>query len=140
MRFLTKMVCALLLVVATITTSSVDAVTAPVVTPTVAAVPPKPLSIQSSSSLDEKIDIVATKYGVQPSLMRSVIKCESSYRTDAIGDGGTSFGLVQINLPSHPTITKAQAFDADFALDFLASNLAKGKGDMWTCYRMITSQ
>lgn len=88
-------------------------------------------------TLDEKIELVATKYQVNAQLMRAVIKCESAFRPDAIGDGGTSFGLVQINLPSHPTITKEQAFDVDFSLDFFASNLAAGRGRMWTCWRML---
>ena len=118
-----------------IVTSSVVAAPAPVVQEeAVIAVPPKPLTIS------EKIDAAAKKYGVQSTLMRSVIKCESSYNPKAVGDGGTSFGLAQINLPSHPTITKEQAFDEDFAIDFLASNLAKGKGNMWTCYRIVTGQ
>lgn len=118
-----------------IVTTSVVAAPAPVEPKeAVIAEVPKPLTIT------EKIDIAAKRYGVQSTLMRSVIKCESTYNPKAVGDGGTSFGLVQINLPSHPTITKEQAFDEDFAIDFLASNLAKGKGKMWTCYRIVTGQ
>lgn len=124
-----------LLLAASLITSSVVAAPAPVVQPeAVIAVTPKPLSIQ------EKIDAAAKRYGVQSTLMRSVIKCESTFNPKAVGDNGTSFGLVQIHLPSHPTITKEQAFDEDFAIDFLASNLAKGKGNMWTCYRIVTGQ
>ena len=90
--------------------------------------PPKP-------TLDQLITFYSLKYNVKESVMRKVISCESSYKIKAVGDGGKSFGLVQIHLPSHPYVTKEQAFDPDFALNFLASNLAKGKGKMWTCYR-----
>lgn len=125
----------MLFAVALFTTNGANAVQAPsatAATTTAAVVPPKPLTLQ------EKSDMYATKYNVKPSLMRSVVQCESTFNPDAVGDGGNSFGLVQINLPSHPTITKEQAHDPDFALDFLAKNLAAGKGKLWTCYRMLT--
>lgn len=136
MNYLTKLLmAAVLTVIIMVVGTHAAAAPAPqfvaATTTAVTVVPPKPLT------LDEKIEAVAKKYEVNAALMRAVIKCESSFRHDAIGDNGTSFGLVQIHRPSHPTITKEQAFDVDFALEFLASNLAKGKGDMWTCYRMI---
>lgn len=53
------------------------------------------------------------------------------------GERELSFGVVQISLPHHPYISKEQALDEDFALNYLADQLAKGKGNMWTCYRNI---
>jgi hypothetical protein len=85
----------------------------------------------------EKIATVALKYNVSQITMTRVIDCESSHNPSAIGDGGKSFGLVQIHLPSHPNITKAQALDSDFAIDFLAKSLSQGKGKMWTCFRNL---
>lgn len=87
-------------------------------------------------TLSQLITFYASKYNVDENIMRKVVSCESSYRPLAVGDSGKSFGLVQIHLPSHPYVTREQAFDPDFALDFLAKNLAKNKGKMWTCYRM----
>jgi len=43
-----------------------------------------------------------------------------------------SWGLSQIHLPSHPTITKQQAQDADFAINFMAEHL--GRDVKWSCY------
>src|SRR3990167_5104071 len=86
-------------------------------------------------SVQQLITFYATKYNVSESVMRTVVSCESSYKKEAIGDKGKSFGLVQINLPSHPYVSKEQAFDPDFSLEFLAKNIAKGKGKMWTCWR-----
>lgn len=134
MKFFTKLVSTLLLVVALFTTAGAEAVTAPSVNLTAPIVPPKPLTLK------EKSDKYAKQYNVNAELMSAVVKCESTFNPDAIGDYGNSFGLVQIHLPSHPTITKEQAYDPDFALDFLAKNLAKGKGNMWTCYRIVTGQ
>lgn len=69
--------------------------------------------------------------------MTKIINCESSRNPNAVGDRGNSFGLVQIHLPSHPSITKEQALDEEYAIDFLAKNLSEGKGYLWTCYRML---
>lgn len=85
--------------------------------------------------MPQLITFYSQKYDVNEKLIRKVIRCESRYKTDAVGDGGKSYGLVQIHLPSHPYVSKEQAFDPDFALDFLAKNVAEGKGKMWTCYR-----
>lgn len=86
----------------------------------------------------------ATEYNVSYDVMMSVIACESGFDIDIqskhIRPDGTrerSFGLVQIYLPAHPNITYEQAVDPVFAADFLARNLALGKGAMWTCYRNL---
>ena len=92
--------------------------------------------VEEPKTLDQLITFYSLKYNVKESVMRKVISCESSYKIKAVGDNGKSFGLVQIHQPSHPYITQEQAFDPHFALDFLAKNLAKGKGNMWTCYRL----
>lgn len=108
---------------------------------TVTAPEPPPEAPQAPvaqvKTIDEVIHLSAVKYGVSESLMRQIIKCESGFRPDAIGDGGYSYGLVQIHLPSHPYVTSEQAKDPEFAVDFLAKNLAVNKGSMWTCYRML---
>lgn len=85
-------------------------------------------------------------FGVQPDLMLQVINCENpewipALQSRIIQRDGTredSWGLAQIHLPSHPTITKEQAQDPAFAIRFLADNLSKGNGNMWTCYRMLS--
>lgn len=91
--------------------------------------PEKPTDLKMLS------DYYAEKYGVSKNVMRTVVQCESRWNTNAIGDNGNSHGLVQIHLPSHPTILKVEATNPDFALNFLAKNLSQGKGAMWTCYR-----
>jgi len=51
------------------------------------------------------------------------------------GQREQSFGLVQIHLPAHTNVSKEQALDPEFAIDFLAKNLAQGRGAMWSCYK-----
>lgn len=95
------------------------------------------VSLEQKRYLSSVIQLKAEKYGVSTTIMHAVVNCESGYQQFAVGDDGTSFGLVQIHQPAHPQITKEQAFDVNFSLDFLASNLSKGKGNLWSCYKKI---
>lgn len=73
------------------------------------------------------------------------IQCESQFNPLAEGDvniggvGTTSWGLVQIHLPKNPTITKAQALDPKFSLDFIIKEFAKGNQEKWSCYKILSS-
>lgn len=95
-------------------------------------------------SLSQKIGLVAIKYNVSPEILTKVIQCESfgssTVQSYVVTNGirEDSWGLAQIHLSAHPEVTKAQALNVDFSLDFLASNLAKGQGNMWTCFRNLS--
>lgn len=69
--------------------------------------------------------------------MMEVISCESSFNPNAIGDSGKSYGLSQIHTPSHPDITKEQALDPDFAIEYMAVQFSKGNQWMWSCYNKL---
>lgn len=93
--------------------------------------------------IKKEIATVAKEYGVSAHVMETVIKCESMYDTDIQshhrrpdGTREQSFGLVQIHLPDHPSVTYDQAIDPQFAIRFLAEKLQAGQGRLWTCYRM----
>jgi len=88
-------------------------------------------------SVDELITASSIKYSVKRKIIADVINCESEGKTDAVGDNGRSFGLVQIFLPAHPNISKKQALDPVFAVDYLAKELSVGHGSAWSCYRAI---
>lgn len=100
-----------------------------------------------------EISAVAAKYSVSEKEMVAVVACETANTSDPniqsrvrykfdnarwgvkAGEQEKSFGLVAIHLPDHPNVTKEQATNVEFALNFLGENLAKGKGSMWTCWR-----
>jgi hypothetical protein len=63
--------------------------------------------------------------------------CESNLDSSMVGDNGQSYGIAQIHLPSHPNITKEQALDKQFAIEFTAKQFAKGNAKLWTCYRKL---
>jgi hypothetical protein len=86
----------------------------------------------------------SAEYGVDPVVMIDVIRCESGFIEDVqsrlyykTGGREQSYGLVQIHLPHHPTVTYEQAIDPEFAIDFLARHLSEGKGYLWTCHRNL---
>lgn len=78
----------------------------------------------------------AKVYGTPIPLMRAIIACESSNNPKAtkITKWEQSYGLVQINRLAHPEISIKQAEDPDFAINYLAKNLSKENGSMWSCY------
>ena len=75
----------------------------------------------------------ANKYGVDPVRMWKIVLCESGGRPDAKNPHSSATGIVQILLSAHPTITKEQALDPDFSLEWMAQNLAAGRWSMWVC-------
>lgn len=77
----------------------------------------------------------ALKAQVSPSAVLYVISCESGWNPTAVGDGGSSHGLVQIHEPSHPDISRETAQDPRWAINYLVSELKQGNGRQWTCYR-----
>jgi hypothetical protein len=66
-----------------------------------------------------------------------VINCESRWNTKAVGDGGESYGLVQIHIPAHPHITPEQAMDPEFAINFITDAWTTNDQWMWTCWRIL---
>lgn len=88
----------------------------------------------SASTTDALIDFDASYYGVSAPLMRGIVKRESNFDQYAVGDHGTSIGLVQIHLPAHTNISRAEAESPVFAINFLAEQLSKGNCKIWsTC-------
>ena len=90
------------------------------------------------SSIDNLIALNSDIYSVSQETLYRTIKCESSFNPQAVGDHGTSFGIAQIHLVAHPDITKKQALDPSFSIDYLAKSIKNGKGRMWTCFKSIS--
>lgn len=111
-----------------------------------------PEALYASRSVDSLIDEYSLKYGVSASYMRKIIYCESGgknvqslhrYKRDypqwgvKAGDRELSFGVVQIHLPSWPSISKEEALDPRFSVEFLAQKLSTGQSGLWTCSKLI---
>lgn len=78
---------------------------------------------------------LARKHGFSPAGalgMVAVVATESGGVTDRVQPDGQGRGLVQIDLGQHPTITEAQAFDPDFAMEWTYQNSHNGDPSMLT--------
>lgn len=110
---------------------------------------PSSPKVYTKSELIDKVYQYAKIWKNDPQKIINTINCEDkdwdpnlqSELTYKSGNrwgfaGGTqekSYGLVQIHLPDHKDITKEQATDPDFALNYIAEHL--GRDDSWSCYK-----
>lgn len=108
------------------------------------AVQDRSLKAEIVFPLDPKnlVEKYAIEYKVSQELMEKIIQCESNWKVDAVNSSPKEYsvGISQINLKAHPHISEEQAKDPEFAIKFLASNLAQNKGKMWTCYPTSKNQ
>jgi hypothetical protein len=66
---------------------------------------------------DEIIQWAAHKWGFSPDVLRAVAAIESRWKMGAVGDGGQSFGIMQIKRGHHccyPTTRRSTAFNVDY--------------------------
>lgn len=87
------------------------------------------------------VDSYADQYGVSRSIMHAVVKCESGYVYNVPGDkrhgAYESFGVSQIHLKDHPDVSYEEAINADFALNFMASEMKAGRSWQWSCWKKL---
>lgn len=80
----------------------------------------------------------ATLAGVSVAETLHIIDNESHDNPLAKGDyvSGvpTSFGISQIHLIAHKDITKEQAYNAVFSIEYLVNQLKQGNGHIWSTY------
>ena len=93
--------------------------------------------LNTKGGIELYINYKATEQGVSPAVVKKVIECESQYKITALGDGGHSRGLVQIHDKYHPDVSDEEAYNPQFAVDFLVQKLKEGQGRQWTCFKML---
>lgn len=82
---------------------------------------------------EEVIDSLIAKYatGTKAYMMKRTLFCESAgfqniqSRVMKNGVQEPSYGIAQIHEPSHPTVTREQALDPEFAIKFMSDNWGK---------------
>lgn len=103
--------------------------------------------------LTELVFAAASEHGANPKQLLDTVKCEAKKRMiegvvyyDASAKSDfpeESYGLAQWHLPSKnlnfagTTVTYAQATDAKYSIDLMASYFAAGKKSKWSCYRKL---
>lgn len=116
-------------------------------------VPPIPIV----ESIEQRIDRVATEYGIATTTLYNLVMGESSLNPNALGDMDSKCpvgankglpvrarGLLQITQCYNADITDAQAFSPDWSLNWGANIIAKGEAwKHWTlanCYSYAKTQ
>ncbi len=101
-----------------------------------------------TGTTDEILQWGAYKWGFSPNLFRAVATVETWWHQDFVGDGGHSFGLMQVRVPYHcclPEIRDSTAFNVDYygailrayydGLEGFLGRVAHGRpyraGDLW---------
>lgn len=74
-------------------------------------------------TLLEWAQLAAQRHGVPLNILYGIVDHESNWLPSAIGDNGTSFGLAQIHMPAWSNVSKAQAMNPVFALNWTADKL-----------------
>lgn len=106
-------------------------------TPVLAQTPTTTPLIYSTTTAPVIIAQYASKYGISAQPLINTLACESSFDSGAIGDNGASYGVSQIYLPAHPEISKTEALDPLWSINWAAQEFAAGNAHLWTCYRKM---
>lgn len=70
--------------------------------------------------------------GVDPQVAQGIVKRESQFNCQAVGDHGKSYGCWQIHLPAHQDISPEQALDPIFSTQFSLKEIKKNGCKIWT--------
>jgi len=112
-------------------------------TSTYAQAPNIPLK---DKSVKEQVEFFSEIYGADSKVVNKVIECESGGSHKAIGDGGRSKGIAQIQEPTWKDLE--QKFNVKYEEDLnytskfdqlklTTYSIANGEGNRWTAYRAI---
>lgn len=92
---------------------------------------------------DIKLIIIeaAFRHEIDAKKFLATAKCEDKFQNiqSTIVKNGTreeSYGVFQIHLPSHPSVSKEQALDPHWASEWSAKKFKKNPR-IWTCYRHL---
>ena len=101
-----------------------------------------PLTLSVAQTTDSALPLtVATEspksnaVGVEEKLLKAVCSIESHCDSSRVGDGGKSYGAFQIYLPAHPTITKEQAMDYEWAKSWTLEHCKQYVNDPATFFK-----
>lgn len=104
--------------------------------------------VELPKTIDEKIEYYAQSYGVNPQVMHTVIKCESSYietaynKTDPLGGAKGIGQFLQPTFNHYSKLAGAESdiWNTDAQLKTMAYMFSIGEAKQWTCYRKINVQ
>jgi hypothetical protein len=79
----------------------------------------------SKQQINQMLEAAARKYGIPPDILKAVAYKESGWNPNAVGDGGKSFGMMQIYTAAHPDYDVARGkADPSYNIEYAARMLA----------------
>ena len=106
---------------------------------TVQIIEQKLYDVPLDADLQQHIINTSEMYGVDPAIIMAMIDTESSFRADAVGDDGRSYGLMQIQVKFHQERMQRLGVsdmlnpyeNVLVGIDYLAEQIARGNGIEW---------
>jgi soluble lytic murein transglycosylase-like protein len=93
-----------------------------------------PVHETPSGNLHTLATQIAKANGLDPYVFKLIITNESHWHPRIVSPTG-DYGIVQIHLAAHPEVTKAEAFDPVWSMQWMAAQWKAGKAREWTTYR-----
>lgn len=96
--------------------------------------------------MKQLIAFYAEVYEVNEDLALGVARCESEFKTTAVGDNGLAYGVYQFHQPTFKMFAKMRGTpdleykNTEHQVDLAMWAISKGQGNHWTCYRKIQRQ
>lgn len=90
-----------------------------------------------ASTTEQVISYYADVYQVSAEEMAGTLWCESKYKSNAVGDHGHSYGIAQIYLDYHKDVSKKQALNPIFSIEWMARQFSVGNKHLWSCARHL---
>lgn len=90
----------------------------------------------------EYADKYALQYGIDASVFKKVMFCESSNNPKAVGDGGKARNVLQFHKPTFDAYSKLYGKQLDYdsykdQIELAAWMFSKGQQGHWTCYSKV---
>jgi hypothetical protein len=90
-------------------------------------------------------DKYAEQYGINASVFKKVMFCESGNNPKAVGDGGRAVSVMQFHRPTFDSFSKRYGKELDYysykdQIELAAWMFSKGHQGHWTCYKIVTGK
>ena len=96
---------------------------------------PKVASNPQRRGIQAYLERAAKTRGVSPQVAEWIVTHESRHHPEAIGDGGESRGLWQINKAWHPEVSDACAYNVACSTDWSLERIRAGHIDEWSTWK-----
>ena len=91
----------------------------------------------------ELITLYAKRYGVNREIALLVARCESEFKTTAVGDGGKAYGVYQFHKPTFREFAAKSGEegleykDPEDSIKLAMWAFSTGRADHWSCYGKV---